>query len=257
MFGEWVGTYYQNHLHAGLELPQVPALKISPNHMVQEGISRAGFVVAPPNSEIYYLLLPAAWRTIQHYGVDIDLRYDADILNDFRDRPSPYGGKYAKKWPFKYDPRDRSVIYFLDPATGAWHTILWSGAASGPRPFSDKTLTYAKSLVLARHLDPTSERDLEKVLNNLLDRIDSRQTEGAKERRIAALQAVRTENAAKDRDMMSNRASPWQVASATPETEEDTDALGKQEDRTPGEDRVQGASAARALEDNDDDDFII
>lgn len=198
-FGEWVGEFYQNKFHQGLELPHVPMLQISPNHMLQEGIVRAGFVVAPPDANLFYRLLPTVWRTIQHYGVDHDIRYDGDILNDFRNQKSPYEGQYAGKWPFKFDPRDRSVMYFMDPATLAWHTLHWIGAGRTVRPFSDKTLSYAKGLVLARHLDPSSERDMKQVLDEILNRIDDQQMVGSKERRLAALQMMLTANAAKDR----------------------------------------------------------
>lgn len=198
-FGEWVGEFYQNNFHKGLELPHVPLLQISPNHMLQEGIVRAGFVIAPPDANLFYRLLPTVWRTIQHYGVDHDIRYDGEILNDFRNQKSPYEGQYAGKWPFKFDPRDRSVMYFMDPATRAWHTLHWIGVGHTVRPFSEKTLSYAKGLVLARHLDPSSERDMRQVLDEILNRIDDQQMVGGKERRLAALQMMQTANAAKDR----------------------------------------------------------
>lgn len=198
-FAKWVCTWFQNRTHAGLELPHVPTLRISPNNMFEEGISRAGFVYAPPSADLFYFLLPTAWRTIQHYGVEIDLRYDGEILNDFRNRSSNYAGKYQGKWPFKYDPRDRSKIYFMDPSTSVWHALYWRGPDQNFRPFSAKTLSYAKGLVIAQQLDPSSYGDLTHVLNKLLNRIDERQMLGKKERRVAALQLMDTSNAAKDR----------------------------------------------------------
>jgi transposase InsO family protein len=88
-FAEWVATYWQQRHHDGLALPNVPNLNISPNQMFEEGIARAGFLYVAPDRNLYYDLLPTEWRTIQHYGVDIrGLRYDGDVLNDFRDHPS-------------------------------------------------------------------------------------------------------------------------------------------------------------------------
>lgn len=255
MFSEWVGEYYQNHLHKGLELPDVPNLEISPNHMLQEGIARAGFVIAPPDANLFYRLLPTAWRTIQHYGVDIDLRFDGDILNDFRRKKSPYGGKYGGKWPFKYDPRDRSIIYFMDPETGGWHTLNWIGAARPPRPFSAMTLSYAKSLVLSRRLDPNSERDMSEVLNDLLNRIERQQTKSNKERRIAALQVMQTANAAKDRAL----APPLlPLAPEVPNADEDDDVLDAEPYPESEAGRRIVEAAEKVVDDAaGDDDFIF
>jgi transposase InsO family protein len=254
-FGEWVGEYYQNNFHEGLELPYVPTLKISPNHMLQEGIVRAGFVIAPPDANLFYRLLPTVWRTIQHYGVEHDLRYDGDILNSFRNQKSPYEGKYAGKWPFKYDPRNRSVMYFMDPATLAWHPLYWTGAGRTVRPFSEKTLSYAKGLVLARHLDPKSERDMRQVLEDLLNRIEDRQVEGSKERRIAAMQMMQTANAAKDRSL----APP---SDESPDSEEEHDFAApsprsEKERRIVQEATDAADEDADELDDEDDDEIPI
>ena len=253
-FAQWVGEYYQNNFHEGLQLPHVPRLEISPNHMLQEGIARAGFVVAPPTPDLFYRLLPVAWRTIQHYGVDAGLRYDGDILKDFRNLPSPYTGRHEKKWPFPYDPRDRSVIYFQDPETAAWHSIQWTGAGGRLRPFADRTLKYAKSIVLRRHLDPHSVDDMNAVLNELLDRIDSRQMQGAKERRIAALHEIETSNAAKDRGL-----APPGTSAESYEDEEDAPPYDEDRGRQPEADEVLGAGSAERHGDDDDDfdEFVV
>lgn len=261
-FAEWVCTWFQNREHQGLELPHVPMLKLSPNHMLEEGISRAGFVYAPPNADLYYFLLPTAWRTIQHYGVEIDLRYDGDILNDFRNQPSTYSGKYKGKWPFKYDPRDRSVIYFMDPETRAWHTLKWRGSNRHLRPFSAKTLSYAKSLVITQQLDPASHGDLKAVLDDLLNRIGDQHTVGNKERRIAALHVMDTANAAKDRALASRSTTPppMPLASEISADSEDVDAVAalSLQNQGPGNKHiVDGALRTTEEADEDEDDDLV
>ncbi len=261
-FAEWAAAWFQNREHAGLELPHVPALKLSPNNMLEEGIARAGFVYAPPNSDLYYELLPTAWRTIQHYGVEINVRYDGDILNDFRDRKSPYGGKYQGRWPFKYDPRDRSVVYFRDPETRGWHTLKWNGADRYLRPFSAKTLSYAKSLVITRHLDPSSHGDLTHVLNELLDRMDAQQLDGKKERRLAAQHVQETANAAKDRGLAPPGSTASGVLSTAPEMDEaeESDAIASglfRHAQPEAKHIIEGAFRTTEEADEDEDDDLV
>ena len=79
--------------------------------------------------------LEVEWRTIQHYGVEIDgQRYDGPGLNDYRGTRSPYGGAHPGKWPFMVDRDDIRTVYFRDPATGAWHRLEWEHAAADRRP---------------------------------------------------------------------------------------------------------------------------
>jgi transposase InsO family protein len=199
-FAFWVAKYYQNHLHGGLEFPTLPAMKISPNHMLEEGIARAGFVFAPPNPNLFFELLPTVWRTIQHYGVEIDgLIYDGEILNEYRNKKSEFAGVRQGKWRFKKDPRDISAIYFLDPDSEIWHTLRWHGGEHHLRPFTSKTLSYAKALVIQRGLDPSSPQDLQKVINDWLNQIEDNAVLGKAERRKAALQVMQTSAAKKDR----------------------------------------------------------
>lgn len=133
-FAEWVAVYWQVRQHDGLDLPNVPKLHVTPNNMSKRRITRAGFVYSIPDATLFFDLLPTSWRTIQHYGVDYDtLRYDAVALDDYRNQRSPYTGANAGLWPFRYDPRDQSCIYFFDLATSEWHVIPWIGQRSIPR----------------------------------------------------------------------------------------------------------------------------
>ncbi len=222
-FGEWIAAWWQNREHEGLDLPNLPALKISPNNMLEEGFSKAGFVYASPSNDLYYELLPTKWRYIHHYGVELDgLRYDGDSVNDFRDVKSDYPIAFKGKWPFKYDPRDKSLIFFKIPGLDVWRALTWVGARNDLRPFNDKTVSYAKAELLRRQMDPSSTQDMEKVLNGLIDRWESKEVIG-RERRIAALSVAQTANAAKDRAVATPKA--LRPSAANREESEGNDAL--------------------------------
>lgn len=68
--------------------------------------------------KVYLDFMPFEERTIQDYGVMIDnVCYYADGLRNYIDFIDPESGKLKakKKFIFKRDPRDISVVYFLDP----------------------------------------------------------------------------------------------------------------------------------------------
>jgi len=198
-FSEWVATYWQTRHHAGLSLPNVPILNISPNNMFEEGIARAGFLYVVPDKNLYYELLPTNWRTIQHYGIEHDkLLYDGDILNDFRDQKSPYPQQNGK-WPIRYDPRDRSFIAFYDHTLNQWHELAWVGMGPKHRPFNEMTVSYAKALVIENGGNKNNQEELTASLHKLLNRMDDQQMMGRKERRLAAVNMMNTTAAARDK----------------------------------------------------------
>ena len=195
-FAEWVATYWHKRHHRGLVFPEVPRLHLSPNDLYEEGISKAGFMYVVPDQRLYYELLPTEWRTVQHYGVEIGtLFYDGDILNDYRNKKSPYLGKpeNAGKWPIRYDPRDKSEVYFYDRSLDRWHTLHWTGALYPNRPFDDATLAFAKLKVKDRGGNPRNTKEVEASLNALLNRMDDYAFENEKERRLAARRAIRAQ----------------------------------------------------------------
>lgn len=198
-FSEWVATIWQTSHHDGLSLPHIPALHISPNNMFEEGIARAGFLYVVPDKNLYYELLPTDWRRIHHYGIDHDnLRYDDDILNDFREQKSPYPQQEGK-WPIRYDPRDRSFLAFYDHTRNQWHELPWIGMGPVHRPFNEMTVSYAKALVISSGGNKNNQKELEASLHKLLNRIDDQQMIGRKERRLAAINIMNTTAAARDK----------------------------------------------------------
>ncbi|WP_183145698.1 Mu transposase C-terminal domain-containing protein, partial [Pseudomonas savastanoi] len=59
--------------------------------------------------------MPSETRTVQHYGVQWDVFYYSDALRHWIGTTDPASGN-ARKFVFRRDPRDISVIWFYDPA---------------------------------------------------------------------------------------------------------------------------------------------
>jgi len=179
---EWIAGIYHQRPHAGLADPAVPGLELSPAEMLAHGIARAGRLVVPAHPGMVFDFLPVAWRTIQHYGVEVGgLRYNGPALTRYRNLTSPFTGAHAGKWPVRHDTDDVSKVYFQDPADNSWHELAWEHADAVGVPFSADALAYSRRLVLAegRHAD---ER---RALAELLDRWDAGLVRHPAERRMA------------------------------------------------------------------------
>lgn len=73
---------------------------------------------------------PYIERTIQEYGVVIDnIHYYSDIMRRWIHARDPDNPKLKRKFIFARDPRDISVVHFLDPATSTY----------SPVPYRDST----------------------------------------------------------------------------------------------------------------------
>ncbi|HUZ25485.1 MAG TPA: helix-turn-helix domain-containing protein [Streptosporangiaceae bacterium] len=162
---QWTAECYHRQPHAGLCIPEVPGLEVSPLEMFARGIARAGYLQVPARADLALDFLKVEWRTIQHYGVEIGgLRYDGPALNPYRNRTSPYAGKHAGRWPLRLDPGDVSGVWFQDPADNQWHALRWEHAAAAGGPFSSEALAYARHLATAAHRFPGTRRALAELL---------------------------------------------------------------------------------------------
>jgi transposase InsO family protein len=120
---EWTATVYHCRPHSGLVDPGLAGMRMSPAAMFEHGLARAGYIEAPRDPHLGYEFLATRWRTIQHYGVEIDSRrYSGPILKDYGDKTSPYRRSGRNEWPFQVDPDDVTRIFFRD-LDGRWHAL--------------------------------------------------------------------------------------------------------------------------------------
>lgn len=151
---EWIATEYHCRPHAGLVDPGLPKMRMSPAAMFQHGMERGGYIEVPRDPHLAYEFLATRWRTIQHYGVEIDSRrYSGRILKEYGDKTSPYGGPRKNQWPFQVDPDDVTRIYFRD-LEGHWHALTWEHAPSLEMPLSEDALAFARKLAASKYRYP-------------------------------------------------------------------------------------------------------
>ncbi|RSM72899.1 transposase [Amycolatopsis sp. WAC 01375] len=179
---EWVAVVYHHRPHDGLLDPHLPAMRMSPAMMFGHGLARAGYIEAPRDPDLALEFLRTEWRTIQHYGVEIDgRRHNGPALNPYRGRKSPHTGVARGRWPFQVDPDDVSRVYFRDPHTRAWHTLMWEHALALDMPFSQDALAFARKLAASRYTYP----DDKVAVADLLERWNAGLGRSLAERRIA------------------------------------------------------------------------
>ncbi|MBW8736240.1 MAG: transposase [Streptomyces turgidiscabies] len=180
---DWIVTVHHAAKHDGLTLAEWPRLPLSPNEMFALGAAKAGQLRLPARPELALEFHRVAWRTVQHYGVEVNgLRYNGPALDGHRNQTSPYGGIKAGKWPIRVNDEDVRAVYFQEPADGSWHRLDWEHAAMLGTAFSAEAAQYARALAAhkGRFADPVA------ALKQVLQRWDSGQVLGRRERRIAA-----------------------------------------------------------------------
>lgn len=151
---EWTATVYHCRSHAGLVDPGVPGLRMSPAKMFEHGMARAGYIEVPRDRDLAFEFLQTKWRTVQHYGVEIGRRrYSGPGLPEAGLR-SPYDGPVKNGWPFQVDPDDITRIYFRNPSTRQWHTLMWEHAPSARMPLSEDALIFARQLATEKYRFP-------------------------------------------------------------------------------------------------------
>lgn len=143
---EWVGIYHDTP-HSGLIDPHHPNRMLTPNEMLERGIRQCGRLRIPASDDIAMEFLDVKWRTIHHYGIEIDSRrYDGPAITPYRNERSHYRGKYPGKWPFYVDRDDIRYVHFKDPADGTWHELEWEHAHYLDAPFSDEAAEFTKRI---------------------------------------------------------------------------------------------------------------
>jgi transposase InsO family protein len=234
---EWVATYHCRP-HSNLVDPGLPGMRMSPAAMFEHGLARAGYIEVPRDPHLGYEFLATRWRTIQHYGVEID---SGPVLKDYGDKTSPYRRPGKNEWPFQVDPDDVTRIYFRD-LDGAWHALTWEHAPSLEMPLSEDALAFARKLAASRYRYP----DDRIAIADLLERWKIGLAETPAERRMV-LRLSREQKAIDIPDDASG-VSPPSVQKALEGASPPADDRAAGETGPPGEEPEAGDDDAEDLE---------
>lgn len=180
---DWIVSVHHTGQHRGLAVAEWPGMPLSPNEMFALGVAKAGQLRLPARPDLAFEFCRVAWRTVQHYGVEVNgLRYNGSALEGHRNQTSPYGGVSAGKWPIRINDEDVRAVYFQEPEDGSWHRLDWEHAAMLGTPFSAEAAQYARALAARRDrfADPAA------ALKEVLERWGTGQVLDRRERRMAA-----------------------------------------------------------------------
>ncbi|MFD7552892.1 helix-turn-helix domain-containing protein [Streptomyces sp. NPDC059816] len=178
---EWIATVYHCRPHTSLVDPGLPGLRMSPAQMFEHGMARAGYIEVPCDRDLAFEFLPTAWRTLQHYGVEIGgRRYRGPGLPSPGSK-SPYAWRGKDDhWPFQVNPDDITTIYFRDPSR-VWRELRWEHAPEMPMPLSEEALAFARKLAARKYRYPNDRL----AVADLLERWNAGLGSTPAERRMA------------------------------------------------------------------------
>ncbi|MBN7438514.1 DDE-type integrase/transposase/recombinase [Mycobacteroides abscessus subsp. abscessus] len=266
---EWIATVYHVRPHSGLVEPGVPGLALSPMMAYEHGVARAGYIEAPRDPDLVYEFLAVKWRTIQHYGIDCGgRRYDGPALDPYRNMTSPYTGKAKGRWPIHLHSDDITRVYFRDPRTQKWHTLMWEHAACADMPLSEDALQFARKLAASKYRYPNDRL----AVKELMERWKLSLGTSAAERRIVLRQArdngiLPADNATQSASALSEMTSVAKVfgASHTRDGTHGTNSSAARDttDAAGAPERAAGSARPDDIEDIDsdgydtDDDFDV
>lgn len=127
-FEKWLLTYivnvYHKRIHSGLGMS--PLQKYNEGVMMKSGI--------PPRlmneRRIRLDFMPFVERTVQEYGVIIEhITYYDEVLRKYIHAKETSNNKVKRKFMFRRDPRDISVVYFFDPEVNEYYEIPYRDTA--------------------------------------------------------------------------------------------------------------------------------
>ncbi|MBC3832433.1 transposase [Undibacterium amnicola] len=109
--------------------------------------------------------LPFYERTVQRYGVLIDhIYYFDDVLRMRVDEPDPENPKNARKFIFRRDPVDVSVIYFWDPDSKNYREIPYAHLGRPPA-----SLWEVRTIVREQNAKGNSQVDENIIFEGILE----------------------------------------------------------------------------------------
>ena len=190
-------------------------------------VETAGYVPVPLAASDYVELLPAAWRTVNAYGVKIGHRtYDCKALNPYRRQHS---GVNARKglWEVHHDPYDVTRVWVRDHlGDGGWILAPWTHLRAAPAPFGEQAWDHARKMLARRGQDPATEAEIARAAAALLDKAGQGPPRGKEVRRDRKA-------AARARAAAAARPSPAGGTAASPAGRQDPPGTDEEDDDGP------------------------
>lgn len=184
-FANYIINQYHKQIHSGIRM--TPQKKYELGIFGDEDNPGRGLPEKISNEDYFKIsLLPTVERTIQQFGVKIDnIVYYSDILRHWikvKDKDNK-----AKKFLFKRDPRDISVIWFYDPTIKNYFEVHYRNISYPPISIWDLRN-------IRKYLDDKHQKDYdETVLFKTYYKLQEIQKEAAKKTKT-----IRREQAAKE-----------------------------------------------------------
>lgn len=121
---------YHNRPHSGLN--DTPPIVMFKRGLVGTEERPTGSLRIETDEERLYMdFLPSVQQTVQQYGVQIDkIQYSGDVLRRWVGARDPNAPTKSRKFTFKRDPRDISVIFFKDPETDRYFRIPYKNLSN-------------------------------------------------------------------------------------------------------------------------------
>lgn len=132
-FGIFVTKVYHQKRHRGI--CDTPPIKLFEKFILGDDTTKGIGLPAPIRDErkLRLDLTPFEERTIQQYGVRFDnIHYYSDVLKPWVSLHDDENTKLKRKYIFARDPRNISVVYFLDPETNQYFDIPYGDTTRPP-----------------------------------------------------------------------------------------------------------------------------
>jgi putative transposase len=183
-FEEWFTVLVVDAYH----IQKHSALGVSPLAKYTEGIlgtNEKKGVGLPPRildeNKLKLDFMPFITRSVQDYGVVIDnIHYYHDVLRRWINSKDSNNPKEKRKFTFRRDSRDISLIWFFDPEVNTYYPIPYRNLSNPKMSIWD--LREAKKRAKNDNLDDKSEKDIIDALNRLrrIEEISSEKTKAAR-----------------------------------------------------------------------------
>ena len=122
---------YHHRPHAGIGMP--PISKYREGLLGTKNKPGRGLPARRLDEEKVRIdFMPYEERTIQDYGVLWDVHYFADVLRPWVNAADPEHPRVKRKFRFRRDPRDISVIYFFEPNLKRYYAIPYRDLSLPP-----------------------------------------------------------------------------------------------------------------------------